>query len=785
MSEPVRAASPLSRLLEPKTAQKLQKGFGYTTVADLLDHFPRQYMPHNELSKFSQLREGDYATFVARVVSLSERKLHSDPRRPNPRRSNPRRVVDVVVQGDEDETLTLGFFGGAEAMRRLKVATVAMFQGKVRIFRSRPTLTNPSFDVLAGPQAQPGHAGQSFHTDIGEVLPIYPATSGISSLAIMRAVHVVLDQTDFSTWLDPIPEHIVEAERLPDLRGAYEMVHRPSGPGAPTQGWHRFRFTEALLLQGLMDRRRRLAGQQQAVPAPGTAGARLTAFDAQLPFELTEGQRECGELISSDLTRASPMNRLLQGEVGSGKTLVALRAMLQVVDSRAQAALVAPTEVLARQHLRSLRRMLGGLADETRTGLLADDQAPPLKIVMLTGSQAAAERREALLDIASGAADIVIGTHSVLGETVQFAQLGLAVVDEQHRFGVAQRNALRERYSPTPHMLVMSATPIPRSVAMTAFGDLELTVLTGMPSGRSPIDTHVVPTMLGPRWDERVWERIGEEAQAGHQVYVVCPKISARQRTQEQLDRQLLHRFGMEKDDEHVSFPTARPDGTVIHIDFSRSQALEHISKDASVDVVEQRFAAHPNLRGLRSGTLHGQLPAAESAEVMGQFESGRLQVLIATTVIEVGVDVPEATLMVILDADAFGVSTLHQLRGRIGRGQTQNNQCLLVTRMPTEHPSVQRLQEVAEHTDGMALAMLDLQRRREGDVLGVSQSGGVSTLKRLRIVTDAELIDAAATHIRQLSVEDPEWRSSPSLWRAVEDWRLQHERAEDYVHQS
>ena len=775
MIEPVRAESPLNRLLEPKTAQKLQKGLGLTTVRDLLDHFPRQYMPHNELSKFSQLREGEYATFVARVAGWTQRELHSTPRR----------VVDVVVEGAEDETLTIGFFGGADAKRMLSSGTVALFQGKVRTFRNQPTLTNPSFDVLVGPQGQLDESAQASHTEIGDVLPLYPAAAGISSLAIMRAVRLVLDQTDLSLWLDPIPEHIRQAEQLPGLSDAYEMVHRPSTPEAPKQGWHRFRFTEALLLQGLMDRRRRLAGHQEAVPAPVTDGQRLAAFDSQLPFELTAGQRACGELISHDLTGHSPMNRLLQGEVGSGKTLVALRAMLQVVDSGAQAALVAPTEVLAGQHLRSLRRMLSTLADETRTGLLADEAAPVVKIVMLTGSQTTAERRQALLDIASGAADIVIGTHAVLGEKAQFAQLGLAVVDEQHRFGVAQRNALRERYSPTPHMLVMSATPIPRSVAMTAFGDLELTVLTGMPSGRSPIDTRVVPTLLGPRWQERVWERIGEEVEAGHQVYVVCPKISALERTQEQIQRQLQHRFGMEKDAGHVSFPSTRPDGKVIYVDFSRKQAIEHINNDASVDVIEERFASHPNLRSLRSGTLHGQLPAAESAEVMGQFESGQLRVLIATTVIEVGVDVPEATLMVILDADAFGVSTLHQLRGRIGRGQTQNNQCLLVTRMPTEHPSVQRLQEVAEHTDGMQLALLDLHRRREGDVLGSSQSGGVSTLKRLRIVTDAQLIEAAAQHIRQLTVDDPEWRSSPSLWRAVEDWRLEHGEAEDYVHQS
>src|SRR5699024_10338549 len=300
MIQPPRADTPLKGLLEPKIVQRLQRGFGFTTVGELLEHFPRQYMPHNQLSEFSQLREGEYATFVARVSGWTEREL-ADHRR---------KVVDVVVEGDQDDTLTIGFFGGADAKRWLKRGTVAMFQGKVRTFRGEPTLTNPGVDVL------PGQTGDGQQTDIGEVLPLYPATAGLTSLAIMRAVRVVLDQTDFSLWLDPIPDHVRQAEGLPSLREAYEQVHRPSTPEEPASGWHRFRFAEALLLQGLMDRRRRLAGQQQAAPATVTDGPRLAAFDAQLPFELTEGQRECGQLVSHDLTAASPMNRLLRAEVG-------------------------------------------------------------------------------------------------------------------------------------------------------------------------------------------------------------------------------------------------------------------------------------------------------------------------------------------------------------------------------------------------------------------------------------------------------------------------------------
>lgn len=776
MLDPVGPDTALDRVLDARTARTVQRGLGCHTVKELIDHFPRDYMPHNELSEFSDLRDGDYATFIARVVSTDVREL----------RSKPRRVVDVVVTGATSDTLTIGFFGGAEAKRRLTPGTVAMFYGKVRTYRNQPTLTNPGFDVLSGPTGEHDPAGHSGYTEIGDVVPLYPASAEISSRSILRVIRIVLDQIDFSLWSDPLPENICEAEQLPDLGRAYELVHRPENLEDPEPGWRRFRFTEALLLQGLMDRRRRLAGFQQGVPAPGIEGGRLATFDRQLEFRLTEGQRRCGELISQDLARQFPMNRLLQGEVGSGKTLVALRAMLQVIDSGAQAALVAPTEVLASQHMRSIQRMLGPLADQTRSGLLADDElAEPLRIVMLTGSHSTAERRQILLQVASGEADLVIGTHAVLGDKVQFAQLGLAVVDEQHRFGVSQRSALREKHSPVPHMLVMSATPIPRSVAMTAFGDLELTVLKGLPAGRSPIDTHVVPTVLGRRWQERVWERVAEEVEAGQQVYVVCPKIKGRQRTDDEMNAQLLNRFGIGDGSTSSSFSSTRPDEAVVRTSITRDQAVEHIRSDASIQGMEETFASHPVLSHLPWGTLHGQLPPREASAVMDSFESGRVRVLLATTVVEVGVDVPAATLMVILDAEAFGVSTLHQLRGRIGRGHTSNNQCLLVTRMPTDHPSVQRLHEVAGNSDGMQLALLDLKRRREGDVLGSAQSGAASTLKLLRVIADADLIESAADHIRHLSSRDPEWASAPRLWQAVEEWRLQHHGAEDYVHQS
>lgn len=768
--------TPLERLVGGPTAQKLQKGLGLTSAKELMDHFPRRYLNFGQLASFQELQEGEAVSFLAQVVSRRRREMRR-------RRGI---IVEVEVKDDDGMLLNMAFFAGYQAHRDLAPGVTGVFHGKVSSYRGRLTLNNPVYEVVieADDKAVKSHI-EDVKSQMERPYVLYPATSSVASFTIRRCIRLVMDAVDLETWPDPIPEHIRTAENLPGLAESYRRVHSPAHPGAEDLGWRRFRMEEAVVLQGLLHHRRRHAAASEAYSAPRREEGALSAFDAQLPFDLTQGQRESGELLAEELSANQPMNRLLQGEVGSGKTLVALRAMLQVVDAGAQAALIAPTEVLATQHLRSVKRALGKLADTTKTGLLAEAGAPdPVQITLLTGSMSTAERRQALLDIASGKAQIIVGTHAVLSETVQFAQLGLVVVDEQHRFGVAQRNALRERYQPSPHMLVMSATPIPRSVAMTVFGDLELTVLRGLPGGRSPIQTHLVPTVRGPHWIERVWQRVAEQALQGHQVYVVCPKITTAERSEEEASRQLQFRFGFDSSAQETTMQLQTAEGGSRSETVSRQWAEAFIAQDASVDLITEKLAENAALEGVRIGAVHGRLPTEELAATMGRFESGELDVLVSTTVVEVGVDVPNASTMVILDAESFGISTLHQLRGRIGRGQTANNLCLLVTRMPEDHPSVNRLRDVAEHSDGMELARLDLQRRREGDVLGAAQAGKNSSLKLLRIIRDEELITRAAEHIATLSEQDPDWESAPGLARAVESFASDHDDAADYAEQ-
>jgi len=715
----------LERLLGGKAAAKLEKEFGLSTASELLDHYPRRYIEYGQLSSFVDLREDEHVTFIAQVLSCSERRMQ--------RRRGV--LVEVIVEDIVGGRLKMAFFQGWNARRQLTPGVRAMFHGKVGSYAGELTLNNPEFTVLADEQddaaAQLGEGSAP--------VPLYPAKSGLSSWEIHRCVQILLDLTDVRAWPDPLPDSVRADEGLPSLAEAYRMVHRPEDLGEPERGLERLRFQEAFLLQALLERRRQQLRQTPAVPRPFCAEGLLTAFDAQLPFALTEGQQRCGELIAQDLSGSEPMNRLLQGEVGSGKTLVALRAMLHVADAGGQAALIAPTEVLAAQHERSLRRMLGPLCEGER---------PQLRLTLLTGSMSTAERKKALLDIASGTTDLVVGTHAVLGEQVHFADLGLVVIDEQHRFGVEQRNALRSRYAATPHMLVMSATPIPRSVAMTAFGDLELTLLEGLPGGRQPIETHLAQMTLGPRVIGRVWERIAEEIAQGHQVYVVCPRITQKDTggAEGQMDR-----AGVDE------------------------------AADASVELMAERLAEHPLLKDVRQAPLHGRMDAETTEQTMRAFERGEIDLLVSTTVIEVGVDVPNATVMAILDADAFGVSTLHQLRGRVGRGSAQGL-CLLVTRLPDAHPSLERLREVASHSDGMQLARLDLERRREGDILGASQAGRASSLKLLRVSRHEQQIARAAEHIRQLSEQDPGWEQHPDLRETVDAWLSEHERAEEFI---
>ncbi|GAB3188624.1 ATP-dependent DNA helicase RecG [Nesterenkonia suensis] len=734
--------TPLERLLGESSARTLERELGLRTAEDLLDHIPRRWVEHGQLSSLAELREDEHVSFVARVVSSSKRRMQR-------RRGF---LVEVLVEDDDGVRLQMAFFQGHQAHRDLGSGVRAMFHGKVGSYGGRLTLNNPDYSVL--PSDDGGVSDLVDHGPAGAPLPgegrstpvpLYRATGKVSSWEIYRCVRLVLEMVDLDAWPDPVPASVAEAEGLCALATAYLLIHRPAGMEDPADGLRRLRFQEAFLLQALLARRRAVAGGGIGAPRPQRADGLLGVFDAGMPFTLTPGQQRCGALIAEDLAGAEPMNRLLQGEVGSGKTLVALRAMLQVVDAGGQAALVAPTEVLAAQHERSLRAMLGPLAG---TDLLSawegPDHAPAVTVTLLTGSMSAAERRQALLDIASGAAGIVVGTHALLGEKAQFADLGLVVVDEQHRFGVEQRDALRHRYAVTPHMLVMSATPIPRSVAMTVFGDLELTVLDGLPAGRQPIRTHVAQMTQGPRVIGRVWERIGEEVAAGHQAYVVCPKISESDQRED-------------------------PGSGV------------QIEQDASVELLADRLADHPIIGRLRLACLHGRMDGAEKEAVMTSFERGEIDVLLSTTVIEVGVDVPNATVMAVLDADAFGLSTLHQLRGRIGRGSAQGL-CLLVTRLPDGHPSLERLQEVAAHSDGMELARLDLQRRREGDVLGASQAGRSSTLKLVRLVRDEQIIARAAEHVRAMTAADPPWEGHPVLRAAVDAWIARSDGADAYI---
>jgi ATP-dependent DNA helicase RecG len=502
------------------------------------------------------------------------------------------------------------------------------------------------------------------------------------------------------------------------------------------------------MLQAVLAQRRRAAAALPATARPPRAGGLLDAFDARLPFSLTGGQRDAGGIIAADLARTHPMHRLLQGEVGSGKTVIAVRAMLQVIDAGGQAALLAPTEVLAQQHYRSITDLLGPFGQAGR--LDGADQAT--RVALLTGSQGAAARREALLDAASGAAGIVVGTHALLTEHVQFADLGMVVIDEQHRFGVEQRDALREKAKGTrPHVLVMTATPIPRTVAMTVYGDLDTSTLTELPAGRSPIATHVVPAAEKPRFLERTWERIREEVAAGRQAYVVCPRIGG----------------------EDAGGPGSGADAPATADSDAPESFLGEDEEDAGprrppLAVLDLAPAlAEGPLAGLRLRVLHGRLPAEEKDAAMRAFAGGLADVLVATTVVEVGVDVPNATAMVVMDADRFGVSQLHQLRGRVGRG-SEPGLCLLVTETPEGTKARDRLDAVAATLDGFRLARLDLEQRREGDVLGAAQAGRKRSLRLLTLLSDEALIGQAREEATALVEADPELASQPALAAAI-----------------
>jgi ATP-dependent DNA helicase RecG len=705
-------SQPLVKAVGAKAAKRLA-ALDLETAGDLLRHYPRRYAQRGELTDLDGLAEGEYATVMAEVEKVQGRRITK----------RPGYLLEVTVT-DGSGRLTLTFFGkGAHIPEReLPPGTRALFAGKVTFFRSgrgvKRQLVHPEYKPLAG-----GDLAGAAREFAEELIPVYPAAKGLTSWQIADCVRMVLDTCDLGE--DALPEHVRRRHRLIGLSEAYHGIHRPQDMAEATRARTRLKWDEAFVLQTALARRRRAAADLAATPRPPAPGGLLAAFDERLPFALTEGQRTVGEEIAADLARSHPMHRLLQGDVGAGKTVVGLRAMLQVVDAGGQAALLAPTEVLAQQHHRSIVAMLGPLAEAGRLG--GAERAT--RVALLTGSQGAKARREALLEAASGAAGIVVGTHALLQEHVQVADLGLGVIDEQHRFGVEQRDALREKATGgRPHVLVMTATPIPRTVAMTVYGDLDTSALTQLPAGRSPIATHVVPAGNRAYWD-RAWERIREEAGRGRQAYVVCPRIG---------------------DEEPSAEPAPEEeDGG------ARRPPL------AVLDVAP-KLAEGP-LHGLRLDVLHGRLHPDDKDAVMRRFAAGELDVLVATTVIEVGVDVPNSTVMVVMDADRFGVSQLHQLRGRVGRGE-HAGLCLLVTDADEESKARERLDAVAATLDGFALSRIDLEQRREGDVLGESQSGRRSSLRLLTLLRDEDIIRAARTEATALVETDPELREHPAL---------------------
>ena len=717
----------LERRIGKRSAAVIEKHLGITTVGGLLNYFPRRYLSRGELTPISEVPLDEEVTLIARVVSSSTRAMRA-------RRGT---LTDVVIT-DDAGTLKVSFFNGYRAKAELLPGRRALFSGKVTRYAGNLSLTNPDFQLLDEDPETPGMDPEKL---AAMPIPIYPATAKLTSWSIQKVISTLLDTVDLELLDDPLPAEVSAREKFLPAAEAFRLIHTPEVPGDWQRARDRFRYQEALVLQSALARRRAQLAAEEATARRPVAGGILRAFDRQLPFTLTAGQSAVGKTLAEELSQDSPMNRLLQGEVGSGKTIVALRAMLQVVDAGGQAALLAPTEVLAAQHFESIRRTLGPLS---RDGLLGGSGPDAVQVTLLTGSMPTAARKQAMLDAASGTAGIVIGTHALLSDNVSFYDLGLIVVDEQHRFGVEQRDALRAKASKPPHLLVMTATPIPRTVAMTVFGDLETSVLDELPAGRAPISTHVVGLAENPGWAGRIWSRSREEIDAGHQVYVVCPKIG-------------------EDDDGDFSPGEAEPTAADLEGDGPAREL-------ASVTAVVEHLQDEPALAGVSLAPLHGRQDPVLKSATMASFTANDTKLLVSTTVIEVGVDVHNATLMVILDADRFGISQLHQLRGRVGRGGLPGT-CLLVTTLEPGHPSRRRLDAVAATTDGFELSQEDLKLRREGDILGASQSGGRSTLKLLRVLEHEAVIAKARRDAQQIVAADPGLTDHSALAEAIEEY--------------
>lgn len=763
------------------------------TAGDLLWFLPHRFVDqHTDLTT---VLPGSYVVVVAEVTSAVRK----------PMRTRRGHMLLAQITTSHGQSVGLTFFRAYGHEKALRPGRRGVFAGEVSVFNGHLQLAHPAYEMFGDGE----DFGESDGLDAGDIasakaaadralMPVYSRTKGLATWTISRCVETVLNRV---TLEDALPESIRAARDLPSSVEAMRLSHFPESLADLRRARRRLAYDEALTLQLILAQRRAAQASAEGVARRPRPDGLVERFDATFPFPLTDGQRRVGEEIAADLAKARPMHRLLQGEVGSGKTLVAVRAMLSVVDSGGQAALLAPTEVLAAQHYRSIRGLLGPLADGPLFG-------EGTQVALLTGSQSSAARAEALRLAATGEAGIVIGTHALIQEAVAFEDLALVVVDEQHRFGVEQRDALRAKATHVPHTLVMTATPIPRTVAMTVFGDMETSVLTELPAGRSPITTHLVDN---PAWYDRAFARVAEEVRQGRQAYVVCPRIDD----------------GLAGDEEGTAYASGRPTDVdaLERLDGGESAGgADDAGQDEddtprqlrSVHEVAAELGARPDFAGIRLGVLHSRLPTEAKDEVMADFAGGRCDVLVATTVIEVGVDVPNATVMVVMDADRFGVSQLHQLRGRIGRGG-HPGLCLLVNgdarlgpwpesetasvrRRRASKPGVlyidsapeasiepisgsagpaaRRLSAVASTTDGFALAQVDLETRREGDILGSRQWGrGSSVRRQLRILRDDDLIAAARADAAALIEDDVTLAGYPALARVVAE-RLDDEQA-------
>ena len=726
LDEPLRTS-----VLAGKTATQLEKGFGMKTVGDLLTHYPRRYARRGELTALDELELDASVTLVAEVIRVEPRKM----------KNKPGTILEVKIS-DGNGIMILTFFNQAWREKLLKPGVRGIFSGKVSEYRGIRQLAHPDYELFA---EAPDMADAVAIKKTLEPIPIYPATASVQSWQIQAAVKTVLDVLPLLD--DPVPLSVRAERGLHHFDRALHLIHQPEKDSDWRSAQNALRFQEAFVLQSALLQQRSVLRSAPAVPRlPGPFSA---GFDASMPFTLTGDQKLVGEEIARDMAGTSPMNRLLQGEVGSGKTLVALRAMLAVADSGGQAALLAPTEVLAAQHLRSIVATLG------------PELAARLRPTLLTGQMGIPERRKAMLAAVSGSASIIIGTHALLSESVSFFDLGLVVVDEQHRFGVEQREALRLKGQSPPHVLVLTATPIPRTVAMTVFGDLDISTISELPSGRVPIKSFAVQRS-NRRHYERVWERLAEEIAQGRQAFVVCPAIdSTLAEPADVLGGELLPVVEpTRKLKSSMGMPPPRP--------VPLSMPDDGSGKPSNVTDMLALLKTHSLLATARIAPLHGRMSSDQKDAVMRAFAAGQIDMLVATTVIEVGVDVPNASAMVVLDADRFGVSQLHQLRGRVGRGSVPGI-CLMVTGAEEDSLAFERVSAVVSTLDGFELAQKDLELRREGDVLSTLQSGGQSSLRLLRVVTDGDLIGDARELAADVLEADPSLDGHMALKEALQ----------------